>query len=137
MCLWSMILIMQIVVLLVFIVSILLTILAGVKVFVTAGCSQVYIINDDKVCTETMKHLGTFLETFHVGEDVTSLDFVCDVQQLKTCQMITSTIYTVVGSFAATIFSFQLILNTAMLHERARWNRVLDKMGAEGEGEGE
>merc|ERR1719223_2536015 len=142
MCLWSMILIMQVVVLLVFIVSILLTILAGVKVFVTAGCSQVYIINDDKVCTETMKHLGTFLETFHVGEDVTSLDFVCDVQQLKTCQMITqkmmtSTIYTVVGSFAATIFSFELILNTAMLHERARWHRVMDKMGVEGEGEGE
>jgi len=142
MCLWSMILIMQVVVLLVFIVSILLTVLAGVKVFMTAGCAQVYIINDDKVCTETMKHLGTFLETFHVGEDVTSLDFVCDVQQLKTCQMITqkmatSTIYTVVGSFAATIFSFELILNTAMLHERARWHRVMDKMGVEGEGEGE
>merc|ERR1719223_157559 len=72
MCLWSMVLIMQVVVLLVFIVSILLTVLAGVKVFMTAGCSQVYIINDDKVCTETMKHLGTFLATFHVGEDVTS-----------------------------------------------------------------
>jgi len=140
MCLWSMILIMQVVVLLIFIVSILLTVLAGVKVFVTAGCSQVYIINDDKVCTETMNHLGKFLGTFHVGEDVTSLDFVCDVQQLKTCQMITqkmmtSTIYTVVGSFAATIFSFELILNTAMLHERARWHRVMDKMGVEGEGE--
>lgn len=118
MCLWSMVLIMQVVVLLVFIVSILLTILAGVKVFITAGCSQVYIINDDKVCTETMNHLGKFLETFHVGEDVTSLDFVCDVNQLKTCKMITekmmtSTIYTVIGSFAATIFSFELILNTA------------------------
>merc|ERR1719329_823588 len=41
MCLWSMVLIMQVVVLLVFIVSILLTVLAGVKVFMTAGCSQV------------------------------------------------------------------------------------------------
>lgn len=121
-CLWSTVVLMQIVVLLIFIVSILLTILAGVKTFITAGCSQVYIINDDKVCTETMNGIKKFLATFNVGRVPTSLNFICDVQKLKTCQMITSsmatsTTYTVVGSFAATLFSFELILQTAMLHE--------------------
>jgi len=127
-CLWSTIILMQIIVLIIFIVSILLTILAGVKTFVTAGCSQVYIINDNKVCTETLKGIANFLATFHVGPVPTSLDFICDVENLKTCQMITdkmstSTMYTVVGSFAATIFSFELILQTAMLHERMSWRR--------------
>jgi len=135
-CLWSMILVMQIIVLLIFIVSILLTILAGVKVFITASCAQVYIINDDKVCTETMHGISKFLESFYVGEVPTSLDFICETKNLKTCQqitqkMMTSTIYTVVGSFAATIFSFELILNTAMLHERSRWRRIADKRNKE------
>lgn len=128
-CLWSTIVVMQIIVLVIFIVSILLTILAGVKVFITAGCSQVYIINDDKVCTETMNGIQKFLSTFFVGKVPTSLEFICDVEHLKTCQMITdkmtvSTTYTVLGSFAATIFSFELILQTAMLHERMRWRRM-------------
>lgn len=130
-CLWSLIVVMQVIVLIVFIVSIILTILAGVKAFITAGCSQVYIINDDKVCTETMNGISHFLSTFYVGDIVTSLNFICDTQSLKTCQMITekmmtSTTYTVFGSFAATIFSFELILQTAMLHERAKMRRVLD-----------
>jgi len=132
-CLWTLVLTLQVIVLIIFIVAILLTILAGVKAFITAGCSQVFIINDDKVCTETMNGISKFLPTFYVGEVPTSLDFICDVQNLKTCQTITakmqtSTIYTVVGSFAATLFSFELILNTAMLHERTRMRRMNEKL---------
>lgn len=132
-CLWTLVLTLQVIVLIIFIVAILLTILAGVKAFITAGCSQVFIINDDKVCTETLNGIAKFLPTFYVGEVPTSLDFICDVHNLKTCQTITakmetSTIYTVVGSFAATIFSFELILNTAMLHERTRMRRMNDKL---------
>merc|ERR1719329_1803779 len=51
MCFWSMLLLAQVGVLLLFLVAILLCILAGVKAFLASGCASIYIVNDPSVCT--------------------------------------------------------------------------------------
>jgi len=133
-CFWSFIVLFYVIVLLIFIISILFCILAGIKIFVGSGCAQIYILNDPKVCTETVNYVATWLQTFKIHDGEVPLSMACDHFNLKTCdviskKMMTSTILTVVGSFSATLFSFQLIFDIAILHERARWQRYAAEEG--------
>merc|ERR1719215_2438481 len=112
---WSVIIIMEVMVLLLFIVSLVLCILAGVQAFLAAGCGQIYILGDFSICTGALDMLGTFLSSFRVG-DSESRD-ACNSQELMVCQVIgsrmqTSAVYTVVGSMTAAVFSFQMIIET-------------------------
>jgi len=123
---WSVIIIMEVVVLLLFIVSLVLCILAGVQAFLAAGCGQIYILGDFSICTGALDMLGTFLSSFRVG-DSESRD-ACNSQELMVCQVIgsrmqTSAVYTVVGSMTAAVFSFQMIIETGVLYEKARWRQ--------------
>eukprot|EP00448_Togula_jolla_P024583 CAMPEP_0170592890 /NCGR_PEP_ID=MMETSP0224-20130122/13159_1 /TAXON_ID=285029 /ORGANISM="Togula jolla, Strain CCCM 725" /LENGTH=971 /DNA_ID=CAMNT_0010916813 /DNA_START=31 /DNA_END=2946 /DNA_ORIENTATION=- len=132
-CFWSFIVLFQIIVLLLFVISIVFMVLSGVKVFVGSSCAQIYILGDTKVCTEMLQMLSNFLSTFKVGNGEVPLSMACEHHNLKTCtviesKLLTSVLLTVVGSFVACVFSFQLIFDTAMLHERARWRRIIAEM---------
>jgi len=123
---WSVIIIMEVVVLLLFIVSLVLCVLAGVQTFLAAGCGQIYILGDFSICNGALDMLGTFLSSFRSG-DLESRD-ACSSQELMTCQVIgsrmqTSALYTVVGSLTAAVFSFQMIIETGVLYEKARWRQ--------------
>jgi|Transcript_85929 hypothetical protein len=129
-CFWSCVILLEIVCLLLFVISILFCVLAGLKEFMVAGCSQVYMLADDKICYETVKVLRDFQSTFYVTSPDTPLEDVCGYNQLLTCNMISeklkvSGIFTTVFSFLAVIFSFQLIIQSAMLHTRAQWRRKI------------
>jgi len=129
MCFWSVIILMEIIVLLLFIVSLVLCILAGVQAFLAAGCGQIYILGDFNICNGALDMLGTFLSSFRVGESE-SRD-ACMSQELLTCQVIgsrmrTSAMYTTVGSMVAAVFSFQMIIETGVLYEKARWRQRFD-----------
>jgi hypothetical protein len=129
MCFWSVIIVMEVIVLLLFIVSLVLCLLAGIQAFLAAGCGQIYILGDFGICSSAMDMLGTFLSSFRVG-DSESRD-ACMAQELMTCQVIgsrmqTSAIYTVVGSMLASVFSFQMIIETGVLYEKARWRSNFD-----------
>jgi len=135
-CFWSFILLFQVIVLLLFVISVVFIILAGVKIFVGSSCAQIYLLGDTHVCTETLNMLATFLATFQIGQGEVPLSMACEHHNLKTCtiiegKLLMSIILTVVGSFLASIFSFQLIFDTAMLHERARWRRMVAEMDLE------
>mmetsp|Transcript_130732 Transcript_130732/g.212844 ORF Transcript_130732/g.212844 Transcript_130732/m.212844 type:complete len:1046 (-) Transcript_130732:133-3270(-) len=135
-CFWSFIIFAQVVCLLLFIISLLICILAGVNAFVVAGCSQVYMLADPKVCGQTLQIMVAFLDTFHVNIPGEMLEAVCGQEQLLTCQLIEAKmkkamVYTTTFSFLAAILSFQMLIESALLHERARWRRILDALDKE------
>jgi len=135
MCFWSFIIIFQIVCLLLFVISVVLCVFAGVKTFLLTGCSQVYLLNDESVCNHTVGLLRSFLDTFYVTDPNSPLDDVCASNQLVTCDVISSkmksaTLYTTVFSFLAALFSFQMIIESACLHTRACYRRSIDSLEA-------
>lgn len=126
MCFWSVIILMEVIVLLLFLVSLLLCILAGVQAFLAAGCGQIYILGDFSICNGALDMLGTFLPSFRVGESESHE--ACMTNELLTCQVIgtrmqTSAIYTTIGSGLAAVFSFQMIIESGVLYEKARWRQ--------------
>jgi len=128
-CFWSVVLLMQAFVLVIFIASIVMCILAGIKAFVLSGCEQVYILGDTTVCTGALDNIRNFVSSFAVGVDGLSLDMVCEEERLLTCDLIrrkmaTSGGLTVVASFVASMISLQLIVDSALRHEQARWRRA-------------
>merc|ERR1719486_535021 len=131
-CFWSFIIIMQVVALLLFILSIVFVIIGGIGILLATGCTEIYVINDDQICQTSVGFLKEFLSTFNVGKEsgLNPLSSACSNHNLLLCEMISakltdSAIYTIVGSFLACIFTFQLIFDTATLHERARWMRKM------------
>lgn len=142
-CLWSVILIFEIVVLLTFVVSILLCIIAGIKTFLIAGCSQVYILEDKEICTEALGLVKSFLSTFHIGNAATALKTediseACESNTLLTCQVLSqkmsaATLTTIFFSFLASLFSMQMLFDSAILHEQARFRRQVSKLKSSNE----
>jgi len=137
-CFWSCIILFQVFLLVLFIMSIVFTLLAGIQMFMGSSCAQIYILGDLKVCTETLDQLSTFLATFQVGEGEVPLSMSCDHHSLLTCDLIHDDLLmagmmTVAGSFVAVVFSFELIFAIAMIHERAIWRRVINEIEMEKE----
>ena len=120
----------KVIALLLFIFAIILCILSGVKAFLANGCEQIYILNDPTVCGGSLEVVRQFLSTF--WKDLAeSLVETCSTQNLLACQTIgkrlkTSTTYVIIGSVLAAIFTFQLIVESAVLHEHARWAKMHD-----------
>jgi|Transcript_76966 uncharacterized protein YukE len=132
MCFWSFIIFLQVVALLLFILSIVFVILGGIGILLATGCSEIYVINDDQICQTSVGFMKEFLSTFSVGTagGLNPLTSACDNHHLLLCEMISAKLigsaeYTIVGSFLACIVTFQLIFDTATLHERARWMRMM------------
>jgi len=131
-CFWSCILLMQVLILIIFVISLLLCIMAGVKAFILTGCAQIYMLGDSTVCLETLSTLREWLSGFSVGGSV-ELDTICNSESLLTCQLISqrmaqSTMLTTVFSFLAVILNMQLLIESACLHERAKWMRQLNTL---------
>jgi len=131
MCFWSMLLLAQVGVLLLFLVAIVLCILAGVKAFLASGCASIYIVNDPGVCTNTVKLLQGWLATFKVGDSI-DIENTCEENNLLMCRelgakMQTSAMLTSIGGLVGAVFSFQMLVDSAVLHERARMrSRILE-----------
>jgi len=134
-CFWAVVILLEILVLVAFLLSLVMAILAGIKIFVHVGCAKVYILGDDTICSEMMVALGKWLESFLAKDVTTPLD-VCEKRNLLVCELIgnallKSCIFTVVGGLLGAFFNFQLIIETAILHEQAIWNRIADDVAKE------
>jgi uncharacterized protein YoxC len=131
-CFWSCILVSEVVILIMFCVGILFCIIAGIKAFVAFGCAQIYVLGDNHVCTNIMVGLQSWMETF--WKDMPSnIEDACESDTLVACEAMSKTLMssakqTVIGSFVAAFFSLQMIFLSAKLHERARYNHVIEKM---------
>jgi phage-related minor tail protein len=131
-CFWSCVLISEAVILTMFIVSILFCIVAGIKAFIAFGCAQIYVLGDDGVCTGIMTGLQEWMGSF--WEDMPShIHDACESNTLVTCKAISHDLMSsaqecIFGSFMAAFFSLQLLFLSAKLHERARYNHVIEDM---------
>jgi len=131
-CLWSLVIALQVLALLVFVVSITLCVVAGVKAFLLSGCAQVYVINDYLICKEALLSLRKFVETFELEGALTPLEESCTDNDLLACQLISrkmasSTILTTVFSLLGALVTLQLVFDSAVNHEQARWRRMVNK----------
>merc|ERR550537_1172021 len=118
---------MEVVVLVCFLIAIVISLVGGLEAFLQAGCSEVYIIDDETVCTTALHTMKKFLPSFWSGEFVKeaksmSIEDTCSKETLLTCSVIATevksgVISAIIGGVLAAVFSFQLILETATLHE--------------------
>jgi len=130
-CFWSVILLMEVICLVLFIVAIILCILSGVKAFMSAGCAQIYILGDQGICGGSLDVISKFLKDFWLMRPTQNFEVTCTENQLMTCEIIArrlknSTVGISVGSVLAAVITFQMIIESAIMHERARWQRIFD-----------
>lgn len=128
-CFWSFVILLEIIVFVLFIVAIVLCLLGGIKAFISLGCTTIYVVNDETICQGVLSLIGSFLSTFFSG--IGDLATACGDQNLLTCGLIASktasaTMYMILGSLIAAVLSFQMIIETAIMHERARWRKIFD-----------
>jgi len=123
------VILLEVIVFVLFIVSIVLCLLAGVKAFLSAGCTTVYVLGDDTICQGVLSVIQIWLTSFLA--DVGDLTTACQSQSLLTCELIESktkqaVVFTIIGSLVAAVLSFQMIIESAIMHERARWRQIFD-----------
>mmetsp|Transcript_19609 Transcript_19609/g.56938 ORF Transcript_19609/g.56938 Transcript_19609/m.56938 type:complete len:135 (+) Transcript_19609:1-405(+) len=128
---------MQIVVLVFFVVSMAFCILAAIKLFIVVGCKQADILQDAVSCTAQLLNLREFLSSFFVQDAMEPVAAVCDSASLLTCdliqnRMMLSTILTTVFSLLGSFMFLNLIIDSVMKHEQARWRRVANTMVRDG-----
>lgn len=131
-CYWSCIIVACVVVLIMFILSSVLGLLAGLKIWVGAGCDEVYLLNDNAICVGAMKGIQYWLSTFWSQYSNTPLESMCTSRTLMTCQAISvkmkqSALFTTGGSLLASIFTCQMIFESARLHEKSSWMRLIQE----------
>jgi hypothetical protein len=130
-CFWSCVIVLQIIVLVLFVVAIVLCVLAGVKAFINMACEEIYMLNEADMCYNVLTSVKGFITTFIVDPTI-PLDVTCDEKKLLLCELIskkmaTSTMLTVIFSFLSAMFQYQLIVESAVLHERAVMRRIYDE----------
>jgi hypothetical protein len=129
-CFWSCIIVLQVIVLVLFVVAIVLCMLAGVKEFMNMACEEIYMLNEADMCYNVLTSVKGFITTFTV-DPMIPLDATCDAKKLLLCNLIgekmkNSMMLTTVFSFLSALFQYQLIVESAVLHERAVMRRVYD-----------
>lgn len=128
---WSLLILGQVFTLVVFLIAVVLCLLAGINLFVATGCASVYVLGDEASCTETLLMVQQWLSTFTGGSPEYNIHEVCKQNNLPTCAILSgklklSGVTTVVFGVLAAIFSFQLLIESAVMFERAQNRRVLD-----------
>jgi len=132
MCFWSCIIIYQVIVLAMFIVGILLCMLNGINLFLDSSCLEIYMLSQSDMCLSVLNSVKGFISTFTV-DPLIPLEQTCDKKSLLMCQLIgekmnTSMVYTSIFSFASAILQYQLVIESAILHERARMRRIVQEL---------
>merc|ERR1719401_356182 len=123
-CFWSVVILCQVLVLVIFVVSIVMCIFAAVKAFISAGCSEIYVLTDTEICAGVLAEIKEWFSEYYVAFPGESNDLTCTGQTLTACNSVTallssSTTVSAVFSFLASLFSLQMLIESAVLHEMA------------------
>mmetsp|Transcript_33018 Transcript_33018/g.77172 ORF Transcript_33018/g.77172 Transcript_33018/m.77172 type:complete len:1009 (-) Transcript_33018:98-3124(-) len=128
---WSFIIAAEIFTLLLFLLAILLSIIAGVQYFITSGCSMVYLLGDTTICGGILGKVTEFMSSFLINGQTGPA--ACSAESLTACglmasQMKAAVLMIVIGSFVASIVTLEMIIDSAVNHEQAIWRkRILDE----------
>jgi len=128
---WSGMITLMVIVLVMFTLSVALALMSGLKVWVSAGCSEIYVLNDNTICLQVMQGIRHWLGTFWSTDPNTPLEAMCASKTLNTCgaisaQLKQSALFTTFGSMLAAVVTCQMIFESARLHEGARWRRLIE-----------
>uniref|UniRef100_A0A7S1B1G2 EF-hand domain-containing protein n=1 Tax=Noctiluca scintillans TaxID=2966 RepID=A0A7S1B1G2_NOCSC len=123
---WTAVMLGQVVVVGLFAVSVLLSLLGGSKALITKGCTEIHILSDETVCSESFATVVGWLPFLNHR--------LISCENLLTCRLVSgylnrSAILTILGSGFAAILSFQLIIESGVKHERAVWLRSMTNKG--------
>lgn len=129
---WSCIIIYQVIVLVIFIVAIVLCMLNGIKLFFTSSCLEIYMLDQSDMCLSVLNSVKGFISSF-VVDPLIPLEDTCNRKSLLMCELIgakmqRSMVYTTIFSFVSAILQFQLVIESCVLHERARMRRIVQEM---------
>jgi hypothetical protein len=130
-CLWTVVIIVEIICLLMFVISIVLCLMSGIQTFVLATCAQIYILADTSICTSSLGYVQKWLSTFL--DTSVDLDQYCESQYLLTCYLIGAkikswVIYECVAAILASMLTFQVIIETAAVFERTKYLKLIDEL---------
>lgn len=124
---WSVLLLVDILVLVSFYICLTLCVAVAIGTYAQSGCSQLYILGDETICSEAMgvmRKMLSFLSGYpnYIAEDA------CVQHYLMTCQVFTRElagqgVLTYFAGLFASMFSFNLLVESANLYERARWQQ--------------
>lgn len=128
---WSLLILMEIVVLLIFVCAMLVCIIGGLEAFMSAGCSQVYVLEDRTVCTVALKTMRSFLSSFWSSKLHSDIEKSCQAENLLTCRLIAEQTsgtlkLSAIGGILASVLSFQLLADSAVKHEQVIFRRLLN-----------
>eukprot|EP00927_Polykrikos_kofoidii_P014829 TRINITY_DN1654_c0_g1_i3.p1 TRINITY_DN1654_c0_g1~~TRINITY_DN1654_c0_g1_i3.p1 ORF type:complete len:501 (-),score=96.71 TRINITY_DN1654_c0_g1_i3:81-1520(-) len=132
-CFWSFLILGQLFVVILFLLALFFIVLAGIDMFLAAGCEAIYVLNDPKACSETLLTVQKWVKTFTAGAPQFKIEQVCERNLLTTCGLIetklkSAAIFTAAGSIVAALFSFFLLIQACIIHERTRMLRIIDKL---------
>lgn len=136
---WSCILCMTAIALLVFLISVFLCITSGFGRFLMSGCAQVYALGDASICLDVLNGLKRTFRSFNFrsGDESSTRESmeedlpsdVCIRLDLTTCQKIDnemnqSAMFVTFFGLLGVALTFQVVLDSAMLHQRSRLRRM-------------
>jgi hypothetical protein len=128
---WSAMLLATVVLVVMFLLSTLLALASGLKSWVSSGCDEVYLLNDNTICVEAMKGIQYWLSTFwHAERFKHPMESMCTSRSLMTCGIISdklkqSAVFTTLGSMLAMVLTCQLVFESARTYETERWRRIV------------
>lgn len=127
---WSALLLMEVLWLVMFVASQGVLMVMGVRAFVAAGCKPVYILGDETLCTEALHFISTWLGTSDWIPGA-PLGQVCGQKELLVCNILDARLggairLAALGNTVAAFVTFQLIIETAVMHERHRCRVALE-----------
>jgi hypothetical protein len=132
-CYWSAMITACTVVLIMYIMSTALALLCAIQAWIGVGCDEFYLLSDNTICVEVMQGIQSWLQSFWKEQQfATPMESICQSKALLTCQAVSfklrqPAILTTGSSLLATVFTCQMIFDSARLHEQARWRRAIEE----------
>jgi len=128
MCFWSLILLVEVVWLLMFVVSGVLLLCIGAKEFLAAGCAPIYMLGNASVLGEELALVTRWLG----GGDAWLAAVPGSRNGLLVCNILSvelgrGILFAAFGNLVAAVLSFQIITDSASMHERLRCLKVFDQ----------
>eukprot|EP00927_Polykrikos_kofoidii_P006596 TRINITY_DN1266_c0_g1_i1.p1 TRINITY_DN1266_c0_g1~~TRINITY_DN1266_c0_g1_i1.p1 ORF type:complete len:990 (-),score=220.63 TRINITY_DN1266_c0_g1_i1:81-3050(-) len=132
-CFWSFLILGQLFIVVLFLLSMVFCILAGVEMFIASGCAQIYLLGNESICTETLRVVQRFVMTFDARAPHLKIGQVCGSKDLMVCHHISNrlknaAIYSASGAILAGFISFYLLIEACVIHERVRMKRIIDSL---------
>lgn len=129
---WGMLLFFQTFLLIFYTISNIIVVLTTAYVIVGAGCDAMPLLMHHQPCNSALSALDSWLPSFLPGRPLS----YCTDNELLVCKvmsdgMVLGSKITGFFSLMAVVLTYQLLIDSAVLHERSRWSLALSRRAKE------